>query len=86
MRGYDEYIIEHPRRGCLREFEHDYDGSVKARFTTTGARNDPDKTMIMPTFTEALRALQKVPTPTRWECYIAVRSPEEHSYYKLVKI
>ena len=81
-----QVIIEHPRRGTLRDLELDYDHQEKARFSLTGARNDPEKTKQFKSLREAFETLAKIPTPTRYECYIAVYNPVEISYYKLVRI
>jgi len=79
-------IIEHPTRGTLREFDQEFDGTVKARFSTSGMRNDPEKTMIFYSIVEAFEALEKIPTPAKWESAILVYNPTNISYYKLVKV
>ena len=78
-------IIEHPRRGVLRDLELDFD-ELKARFQWSGARNDPEKSKIYFSLKDAFRDYDQIPTPTRWECYIAIYNPIEHQYYKLVKM
>jgi hypothetical protein len=85
VRRHNEFIIEHPRRGTLRSLEHDFNGDVKARFSTSGMRDDPEKTAIFPTASDAWLALRQIPTPTRHECKILVYIPEDVSYYKLEK-
>jgi len=86
MRQRSSIIIEHPRRGTFRELEWDYDNQEKARFSTSGMRNDPEKTKQFSSIEEAFATLEKIPTPTRYECYIAIYNPVEIAYYKLVKI
>jgi hypothetical protein len=81
-----QVIIEHPRRGTLRDLELDIDHQEKARFSTSGSRNDPKKTKQFSSLREAFATLQKIPTPTRYECNILVYNPVEIAYYKLVKI
>ena len=50
------YIIEHPTRGTLRDLEETASGRV-GRFSTTGSRNDPERTMQFPTVERAIMAL-----------------------------
>lgn len=78
-------IIEHPRRGTLRDLELDHGTEEKARFSLTGARNDPEKTMILHTIAGAFTTLNRIPTPTRYECSILLHNPHDGSYYKLEK-
>ena len=85
MHERSSVIIEHPRRGTLRDLELDYDYEEKARFSSSGMRNDPEKTKQFPSIETAFATLEKIPTPTRWECYILVYNPLDLSYYKLVK-
>jgi len=86
MRPQEPYfIIEHPRRGTLRDLELDIDYQEKARFSLTGSRNDPEKTKIFYSLLEAFQTLEKIPSPTRYECSVLAHNPLDRMYYKLVR-
>lgn len=78
-------IIEHPRRGTLRTLELDGE-EMKARFSLSGTRSDPEKTRIYHSLRDAFRDLKQIPAPARWESNILIYNPEEIAYYKLVKV
>lgn len=62
----ERFIIEHPTRGTLKFLvsEHEY------AFSTTGSRNDPDRTLQMFSLREAQRVLGKLPDRHRRDCMI----------------
>lgn len=84
----DKFIIEHPRKGTFREMDHGVVPSdeVKARFSLTGARNDPLKTRIFTSLADVTAALYEIPSHVRNECNILVYNPYNQTYYKLVKV
>jgi hypothetical protein len=75
------FIIEHPTRGTLRVLEAEFDGEIKARFSLTGARNDPNKTLLLPLLSDAVRMREKIPTPIRYDCKILTYCDYDKRYY-----
>ena len=60
------FIIEHPTRGVLKFFV----SPEEFGFSTTGQRNDPDKTRQFFSHGEAKRILDKLPDRVRRQCRI----------------
>lgn len=77
----EAFIIEHPRRGTLKELT-----AESASFSLTGARNDIEKTWIFATLREAQAAWEKIPSPLRFECNILIYNALRVEYMKLVRI
>lgn len=72
----DTFIIEHPTRGTLKFFvsEEEYG------FSTTGLRNDPDKTQQFHSLGEAQRILGRLPDKVRANCKI-MQAPSDRQPY-----
>lgn len=66
------YIIEHPTRGTLKFLV----SSEEYGFSTSGMRDDPEKTMQFRTLAEASRVLALLPAKLRGEGKCEIRDSE----------
>lgn len=69
-----EIIIEHPTRGTLRP--DSVPGIGEWHWSSTGARNDPDKTWIFPTVEAARKVFAQLPERMRIGANIRRHNPE----------
>lgn len=72
----ENYIIEHPTRGTLKFFVSENEFG----FSTTGLRNDPDKTMQFHNLSEAHRIYGRLPEKIRVNCKILTYDPARILY------
>lgn len=85
MHDREFFIIEHPRRGTLREFEWPaWEEKPVARWSTSGMRSDPDKTRIFYSLRTAIADFDSLPPKIQEEAAI-LRPPKdnERDYVKV---
>lgn len=69
-----EIIIEHPTRGTLRP--DSVPGIGEWHWSSTGARNDPDKTWLFPTVERARKVHAMLPDKVRAQATVRRHNPE----------
>lgn len=79
MRKIEPYIVEHPTRGTLKFFVSENEFG----FSTTGMRNDPEKTRQFDTLQEATGVMGRLPERIRKDCKVLQYDAETFSYINM---